>query len=256
MAGKTPRKPFESTTKDLEAKDRLDNFEIQRLAGDSSDPEEGGEIARGLAPDPQPIPYPNLASSDPEEGGEVHMPADDGGEIAMHRLLRAEFDVRLDIAEDPDAGGEIYRAEQEPEEEEVPQTVTAAVGIAVAEDPDGGGEIASSDPEEGGELTDFGAGAVAARAVTMTAADLGVAEDPDAGGEVAIQPDRAEPVHNLADLDPSLSFAPDLAEPEHGLVDVDGPDAFQPDAAEPTNNLVDLELAGDLDQAQHTFDPE
>ena len=43
---KPPTRPLDDKMKDLDAQDRLDNFEQQRLMSrETSDPQEGGEIA-------------------------------------------------------------------------------------------------------------------------------------------------------------------------------------------------------------------
>src|SRR5262245_2240373 len=52
---KPPTRPLDDKMKDLDAQDRMDNFEIQRLMShETSDPQEGGEIV-----------------DDPDGGGEV-----------------------------------------------------------------------------------------------------------------------------------------------------------------------------------------
>jgi hypothetical protein len=175
------RRPFEDTGKDLEAQDRMDNFEVQRLMSherDTSDPQ-GGEIL-----------------ADPDEGGEIEGLDFGRGIVSPRDMASGQIISPRDLASgqvvddgETDAFGTYDPVEHAFGDGAPPRPVTmTASDLGGAEDPDAGG------PDAGGT----------------------VVEDPDAGGEIFMPADDGgeiapdlEPIMIVDTYEPYETFEPE-----------------------------------------------
>lgn len=237
-----PTRPLDDKMKDLDAQDRLDNFEIQRLMSRETDAAvhalADGELVPGAIDDPDggdDVPTATaLSASMPIETAltTAYESIDDGATQDLRDIVERIDDAHSDH-DGPEFGGGFVGGGPD-------QPVT--VGVTEA--------LGTYDPVEHG----FGDGAPP-RPVTMTAADLGVAGDPDGGGEIAMPADDggeiAMPADDggeiVADFEPTMII--DTYEP------LEPSEPYEPaPVIELEPELVDLEIAVDLDQASHTFE--
>jgi hypothetical protein len=230
MADETPPRPkpdIDTKAKDLEAEDRLGNFEIQSLAADPDDREEIPDLDAelldiALMEDPdaggEVFGQATLQATPIDDGGEIAMPADDGGEIA-----RKAGGGQHEVHSDPEGGGELARGPRTEVRDahdrfaEATRTtgdpvtpiddggeIGAQAQLLQATPIDDGGEILG-DPDGGGEATLHRAAFDGIDGESTTKDHTGqLAEDPDAGGEVAATtpatpPGVPVPYPNLAD---------------------------------------------------------